>query len=404
MSTTNPDNNLTHYEPIPDESIVIKKNENTGLLGNLAKAEKFRQLFPTWAKRLLRRFLPRDDYSRQLSLADPFYHSRETPLYKSKYDVTFGILKDSCLQHKYAMAACLDLKVDYRLIDIFSNNWYENVKNSGCDLFLVHPTVDVRVRKQMFEDRLKVISDSLGKEFFPRLDTLWLYESKHRMKYWLEANGFDHPGTWIFFKLEQAMDFCNKTDLPIVYKTDMGAGASGVRIINDRKKLQKFVKNCFRKGLVRHDCDPRDAEWGCVLLQEYIPQAREWRMIRIGDSYFGYEKIKVGDFHSGSHSWAYSRPDDKLLNLLKDVTDKGSYKSMDLDVFVSKDGRMLINEMQAVFGMGNPYEMCVVNEKPGRMLYNEDTKVWYFDEGLFCQNHMWNLRVQYLLEKLCVIT
>jgi hypothetical protein len=54
--------------------------------------------------------------------------------------------------------------------------------------------------------------------------------------------------------------------------------------------------------------DPRDRQWGSVLFQQYIPDAREWRMIRIGDSFFGYEKIKVGEFHSGSHKWSYSRP------------------------------------------------------------------------------------------------
>jgi hypothetical protein len=76
---------------------------------------------------------------------------------------------------------------------------------------------------------------------------------------------------------------------------------------------------------------------------------------------------------------------------------------MDLDVFQTNDGRLLVNEMQGVFGMGNPYEMCVIDDHPGRMLWDEDQKQWLFEPGTFCQNHIWNMRVLYVLKEiLCV--
>ena len=148
------------------------------------------------------------------------------------------------------------------------------------------------------------------------------------------------------------------------------------------------------------DGDPRDRQWGTVLLQEYIPNASEWRMIRIGDSYFGYEKLKRGHFHSGSHLWHYERPSDRILNFLKEVTDKGNFTSMNVDVLVSPDGRFYVSELQTLFGMGHPYEMCVVDGKPGRMVQDKQTGQWYFEAGIFCQNYMDNLRVAVLLDLL----
>lgn len=392
------DNQNTHYEPIPDKSIVELKKRTSGALGALARAEGFRKLFPESVKGFLRRFLPQDRYNRQLLLADPFYYAKERPDYAPRQPLMVGILADHKLKHKYPIAACFDLGVDYRLVDITAPDWIEKVNACPCELFLVHPSLDLRPWRQLYDERLKILTEILGKRIFPDYPSLWIYESKHRMHYWLKANGFDAPETRVFYRREDALDFCRSAEIPIVYKSDLGSGASGVKIFRDRSRLIKFVNHFFKAGFKRRGNDPRDTEWGGLLLQEYIPDAREWRMIRIGDSFFGYEKIKVGDFHSGSHCWSYGRPSDDLLNLLKHITDKGNFKSMDLDIFQTADGRLLVNELQAVFGMGNPYEMCVIDNQPGRMLWDDTKKTWSFEPGAFCQNYMWNLRLQYLLQ------
>lgn len=394
------DNEQTHYRPIPHESIVVLKKETTGVLGSLAESHDLRKRFPEPVKRFLRRFLPRDLYNRQLLMADPFYYAKERPDYTPRHPLTVGIVADHNLKHKYPIAACFDLGVDYRLVDLSAADWIEKILACPCDIFLVNPTIEVKPRRQLYDERLKVLTETLGKRIIPSYASLWLYESKYRMDYWLKANGFATPGTWIFYDADSALRFCRDADIPIVYKSDLGSGACGVKIFRDRERLIRFVRRYFKRGFVRCGSDPRDREWGGLMLQEYVPDAREWRMIRIGESYFGYEKLKVGDYHSGSHAWSYGRPSDELLNLLKRITDKGDFKSMDLDVFQTTDGRYLVNEMQAVFGMGNPFEMCVIDDRPGRMLWDEEKKNWVFEPGAFCQNSMWNLRIQYILDSL----
>lgn len=106
-------------------------------------------------------------------------------------------------------------------------------------------------------------------------------------------------------------------------KTDMRAGAAGVKILRKRADLLRYVNRMFTKRIIHNDGDSTDHEWGSILFQEYLEKAREWRTIRLGDSYFAYERIIRGDFHSGSHSWNYERPKSRLLDMVKNVTDKG---------------------------------------------------------------------------------
>jgi glutathione synthase/RimK-type ligase-like ATP-grasp enzyme len=260
--------------------------------------------------------------------------------------------------------------------------------------------VQLRVWRQIYEERLYVISKVLRKTLFPTFEELWLWESKRRMHYWLEANQIPHAKTWLFYDLSQAMSFAQDVKLPIVYKSDLGSGSSGVIVFRDGRRLRKHIKLCFERGFTTYRRSPQDTEWRYVLLQEYLSEAHEWRIIRVGDSFFGYEKVKRGEFHSGSRRWRYGRPPSDLLDFVKVITDTNGFRSMDIDIFVAKGNQYFVNELQAIFGITNSRDLCIVNGKVGRMLHDGTTDKWVFEEGSFCQNYLCNLRVQTLLAKL----
>ena len=83
------------------------------------------------------------------------------------------------------MAACRDLRVAYRILDmdISGPDWIETVQNSGCDAFLVWPSVQLSVWEQMYDERLRIIVEDLGKIIYPEYKEIWFYESKRRMHY-----------------------------------------------------------------------------------------------------------------------------------------------------------------------------------------------------------------------------
>ena len=122
-------------------------------------------------------------------------------------------------------------------------------------------------------------------------------------------------------------------------------------------------------------------------------------MVRVGDSFFGHRKVREGQFHSGTREVAWERPPDRLLDLCRRVTDKGGFRSMNLDVLVSPDGDALVHEMHPVFGSKNPEQMLIDGE-PGRFTWDESTRTWVLEQGRFCQNNCCNLRIHELLAQM----
>jgi hypothetical protein len=89
-------------------------------------------------------------------------------------------------------------------------------------------------------------------------------------------------------------------------------------------------------------------------------------------------------------------PEGRHLDLLESVTDEGGFCSMDVDVFETPDGRLLVNELQTVFGASHSVDQLRVDGVPGRFLRGEGG-AWVFEAGDFARNHCANERVRFVL-------
>lgn len=311
-----------------------------------------------------------------------------------------GIFKEYFCYHKDYINACRELGISYRLLNLESDNWIERVKAADCDIHLVWPSPIPLRWKSMFDDRIRFLSEDLHRIVYPSMKELWLYESKLRAREWLDIHGFPHPATRVFFDRSEALSFAQICNLPIVIKTESGGSANGIFVIRNRKRLEKTITSAFKHGLPLKSY-PRERQKGFIYLQEYLEQVREWRMVRIGDSFFGYRKEPGADgIHSASHRWSWLDPPRALLDLTREVTQEGSFTSMNVDVFETRDGRYLINELQTVFGATTPADQLRVNDRPGRYLYSVSEKQWVFEEGDFSRNAVCNMRIEYILSHL----
>ncbi|MBU5614630.1 ATP-grasp domain-containing protein [Geomonas azotofigens] len=351
----------------------------------------------------LRRYLQRHLDLAELRTSNRLLHLPEEECrgcdYDAAYPYTLGILKEFWHGHRYYVKACRELKVRYQVLDITGPDWQEVMQQSGCDVYLVLPSVTFSNWKQMYDERVRIIAEDMGKPIFPSYSALWMWESKRRTCYWLKANGISHPKTWVFYDRRQALEFAAGAPLPVVFKSNMGSGASGVIIFERRNQLSKHISHCFSKGYTNERRGPNDREVGSVLLQEYLPNVKEWRVVRIGPSYFAFEKLRGGRFHSGSHLRRYGLPPVGLLDFARAVFDRGGFTSLSLDVFIAEDGRFLANELHTYFGIMNSHEMCIVDGIPGRMLH-EPSQGWKFEAGDFCRNYLYNERVLCVLDSL----
>lgn len=310
-----------------------------------------------------------------------------------------GILKEFYSYHKDYVYACRDLGIGYRLLDIATSDWEKRVESSGCVGFLVWPSSLPLERKRMFDDRLRILSEDMGKVVYPGERETWLYESKLRIRDWLEAHGLPHPRTEVFFEREEARAFVETAPLPLVLKTNTGASASGVHILRKRSTARAMIDRAFGPGITPRGQSRENRQGGVVYLQEYFADVREWRMVRIGRSFFGYRKEKGdGEFHSASKTWSWLDPPRALLDLTREVTDSGKFTSMNVDVFETTEGRLLVNELQTVFGATTPADQLRVNGVAGRYVLEEGA--WRFDAGPYSAHACANLRVRYLVEDL----
>jgi len=308
-----------------------------------------------------------------------------------------GIVTDVMMRHSYYEAACLELGVPYELVDITGPDWVDVVSQADCAAYLVRPYVLTSPGKRLYDDRVRIMAEEMGKFIFPSVKALWLYESKRRGAGWLAANDVPQPKTWCFNEYRAALAFGDSCELPMLFKTDLGSESTGVKLFRTRADLRRLVKRCFSKGVAAAGYDVAGNVTGEVLLQEFIPDAREWRMVRIGNSYFGHRKGKLGDFHSGSKIIEFDTPPERLLRFAKDVTDKGPFENMALDILERESGEYLVIELHCYFGCNSPHVM-LVDGAPGRYRYSSASDSWTFEPGDFNRNASCNLRVKTLIE------
>ena len=120
-------------------------------------------------------------------------------------------------------------------------------------------------------------------------------------------------------------------------------------------------------------------------------------MKETGRAYYG-EKGKVGFFHSGSGLVEWNVPEARHLDFLEAVTEKTGFRSMDVDVFETPDGKLLVNELQAVFGASHSVHQLMVDGEPGRFVRDGSRGEWIFEAGDFARNACANERVRFVIE------
>ncbi len=323
------------------------------------------------------------------------------------------------------LEACKKYNIDYQVIELAKDDWFEQSLSNKYDLYLACPPGRDEIFKKLYDERIYILDKVLNKFVYPNFNEISVHENKRYLSYWLKANNIDHPTTHVFYQKDEADSFAKSTILPIVGKMNIGASGKGVKIIRDRDELYEYIHCAFTSGL-RQEWGPNfkmgnyrrrisnilknptiikrkleiyrknhDAvQKGFVLFQEYIEHQFEWRLVKIGDSYFGHQKVKQGDKASGTKGINYTVPSEELLNYVRYLCEKHDFNAMAIDLFEDKEKGFLVNELQCIFGHVQDY-ICENEGKPGRFKYLNNK--WIFEEGMFNANLSYNLRLKHAL-------
>ncbi|BBR38827.1 hypothetical protein WP3W19E03_13520 [Aeromonas veronii] len=307
--------------------------------------------------------------------------------------------------------ACTDNNADIIEIDIMSPDWMSECKDD-IDGYLIRPPCTYQEHKSIFDERVFFLNEVLGKPIYPSFKELYTYENKRNMHLFLLGHDIPHANTKVYMRKVDALSDLTEKSFPLVAKSNIGASGSAVQIIKNKHQYVSLVNKVFGRfspefsfgwipmGKKNGIPIPRfgRAQKHYLLIQEYLSIKWEWRMIRIGDSYIGHQKL-LGDngFASGSELVGWERPSNDLLWLLHNATEKMGMRCMTLDIFETVDGEYYVNEMQAIIGAYRPYQMKV-DGKPGRFFLKDGQ--FQFEEGIHCLNACWNPRVEDFIKML----
>jgi glutathione synthase/RimK-type ligase-like ATP-grasp enzyme len=349
---------------------------------------------------------------------------------KKKYRVDI-LANENPSDHESWIKACSKKPsiIEFGVIQLTKNTWYEEVIEAKSDCFLTKPPPYTAAFKQLYDERIWIIDKILRRFIYPSLEEILIYENKRLLSYWLKANQVPHPETHIFYFAEEACQFIDNSEFPLMAKVNIGASGSGVMILNNKTDARQYIKRVFfgkgakirwgpnlrtgailKRGMryVRHPKEIsekmniythrlRDQQKDFVIFQEFIPHEYEWRCVRIGNSFFAHKKIVKGKKASGSLIKDYKNPPLSLLDYVETITDKRNFYSQAVDIFETKKRGYLVNEMQCFFGQSDPYQM-LVDGKPGRYIKKKGT--WVFEEGMFNANQSYDLRLDHVIELL----
>lgn len=294
--------------------------------------------------------------------------------------------------------ACKELNVEYEVVDILSPDWMNILRESSCrvDGYLARPFCNWQEHKDIYDERIYYIDRYFGKPLYPNFDSLYIYENKRNMAAFLEYHNIPHSATRVFMTYGEAIEFFDKAQFPIVQKANIGSAGSAVTIVKNKCQAKSMARKIFGYGNGNVFCwgvSPNYKKFGLpfkvygsaqkhyMIVQDFHKIKWEWRILKIGNTYQGHQKLLKGDKASGSGLVGWVAPPEHLLYMVKDICEKGNFDVMDVDIFETEDGQFLVNELQAIFGSYLPYQMKV-DGVPGRYVYSEG-KGFVFEPGEF---------------------
>jgi hypothetical protein len=323
---------------------------------------------------------------------------------------------------KEVIEACRALDVRYEVIDLFADDWLQQFKEASCDGYILRPPTQAAIWRTTYLKRLLLLREEIAGQCVPTLESTIYYESKIHMADMMALHHIPSAEVHTFFDFRQAWQYAAEASFPVIVKTDGGSGGKGVRRIRTPGQFKRYVMRAFftshtvrsgrqaplwKRPLKKYMWPwnfmrvsgwryfpGREVSQGYVHVQECLPVRHEWRIIMIGDSYFGHRKLAGADgMHSGTKQKDWQGPPFELLDQVRDWASRLQVNAMCFDIFETEEGRYVVNELQVSFGTSTPHQM-IVNGTPGRYVYTAGA--WQFEAGDFCRHACHELRIKTL--------
>ena len=274
-------------------------------------------------------------------------------------------------------AAAEELGGDVTFFDPDDVAWADEVLAAGVDGHLVRLRHGTYPERSLDDARLALLHLH-GVPAWPTPMEAYLYEDKARAAWLLAALGIPHVPTLTFIRFADAAAYLAEATYPLVVKTRIGAGGSGVERVDDVRTATALARTQLLGRWQRRAADPRDAEFGSFTVQRYLANAREHRVIRMGDVWFAHGKglVPGGWRFSGSGVRDWECPGVHILDAGASAMERIGMACGAVDLLETPDGSVRVLEVQAWYEGFRAAQMDV-DEVPSVALRTSDG--WRFE-------------------------
>ncbi len=268
------------------------------------------------------------------------------------------------------------IKLDFKSTNIIEE--LIRLKCNGAMWHWIHSPDD----KQSAIKILTTIEKYLNIPVFPNINTAWHYDEKITQHYIFDAIDAPKIPSWVFWNYDEAFDFLNTSEYPLVFKLSVGAGSANVIKINNKESAIKITKRMFRTGVFPYEFN--EFSWGELNMKQrlkkvlrrffncfdkylhlpsyYLPQKNyiyfqkfipdnmyDIRVTVIGDRAFGFIRYnRPGDFRASGGGNIDLNPKNIPIEAIKiahTISQKLSFQSMAYDFMINEEGKILLNEI-----------------------------------------------------------
>lgn len=302
------------------------------------------------------------------------------------------------------IAYCEKKQISYKIVNAFDSNIIEQVKD--CDVFMWHHH-HAQFKDVLTAKRILFALEQAGIRVFPDFNTGWHFDDKVAQKYLLEAIDAPIVPSFVFYNKKDAKAWAKITTYPKVFKLKGGAGATNVKLVENKKEALKLINKAFGKGFPQFDrlnnlkesfnkfkngqdtllgvykgflrlfimtefAKKQESEKGYVYFQDFIPnEGFDVRVVVINGVKAAAEKrfVRENDFRaSGSGKFSYEDISTEVIKIAFDIANTLSLQSVAFDFVIDEKSTPLIIEMSYGFGTQG------ISNTPG---YWDDKLNWY---------------------------
>jgi len=145
---------------------------------------------------------------------------------------------------------CEEHCIEYKVINCYNNDVI--LQLADCDALMWHHSQN-NPRDLLIAKPILFSIEQAGKIVFPDLKTNWHFDDKLGQKYLFESLNIPFVQSFAFFNKQDARQWVEHAEFPVVFKLRTGAGSFNVKLVKTKSDAINLIKTAFSRGFSNYN-------------------------------------------------------------------------------------------------------------------------------------------------------